>query len=293
VTTETRPGHAILSLSCPDQPGIVADVAAWVAREGEGNILDAGQYSDPHHGLFLQRVEFESPCAPSELEMRFTPVAERWGMRWELHVPSSAGNPARLVVLVSRQAHCLYDLLGRCETGDLPAHVVGVISNHDDHARAAERFGVPFHHVPVPGSDDDARATQERGVAELLRAADPDVIVLARYMRVLSSAFCTEFGERTINIHHSFLPAFIGAHAYRQAWERGVKLIGATAHYVTDDLDEGPIIAQDVGRVSHADTPASLTRRGRDLEAVVLATAIRAHLERRVIAYANRTVVFE
>jgi formyltetrahydrofolate deformylase len=285
VTTEARPGHAILLLSCPDQPGIVADVAAWVAAEAGGNILDAGQYSDPHHGLFLQRVEFESPTAPADLEARFAPVAERWGMRWALHVPAGPRHPARLTVLVSRQAHCLYDLLGRCETGDLPAHVVTVISNHDDHARAAERFGVPFHHVPVDG--------QEAAVADVVRATDADVVVLARYMRVLSARFCAEFGERTINIHHSFLPAFVGAHAYRQAWERGVKLIGATAHYVTDDLDEGPIIAQDVVRVSHADTPASLTRRGRDLEAVVLATAVRAHLDRRVIAYANRTVVFE
>jgi formyltetrahydrofolate deformylase len=144
--------------------------------------------------------------------------------------------------------------------------------------------------VPVVGDD---RAGQEAGVAERVRATNAEVVVLARYMRVLSAAFCTEFGERTINIHHSFLPAFVGGNAYRQAWERGVKLIGATAHYVTDDLDEGPIIAQDVVRVSHADTPASLTRRGRDLEAVVLATAVRAHLDRRVIAYANRTVVFE
>jgi formyltetrahydrofolate deformylase len=264
-----------------------------VARQGDGNILDAGQYSDPHHGLFLQRVEFESPLPPDALAARFAPVAERWGMRWELHVPATARTPARLAVLVSRQAHCLYDLLGRCETGDLPAHVVTVISNHDDHKLAAERFGVPFHHVPVNGADADARAGQEAGVAELIRAAEPDVVILARYMRVLSPGFCAEFGERTINIHHSFLPAFVGAHAYRQAWERGVKLIGATAHYVTVDLDEGPIIAQDVVRVSHADTPASLTRRGRDLEAVVLATAVRAHLERRVIAYANRTVVFE
>jgi formyltetrahydrofolate deformylase len=293
VTTAVRPGHAILLLSCDDQPGIVADVAAWVATEAGGNILDAGQYSDPHHGLFLQRVEFESPSTPEGLRVSFAPVAERWRMRWGLHVPASADQPARLAVLVSRQAHCLYDLLGRCATGDLPAQVVSVISNHDDHAIAAERFGVPFHHVPVTGDGEGARAEQEAAVMERVLAAEADVVVLARYMRVLSAAFCNELGERTINIHHSFLPAFVGAHAYRQAWERGVKLIGATAHYVTDDLDEGPIIAQDVVRVSHADTPASLTRRGRDLEALVLATAVRAHLERRVVAYANRTVVFE
>jgi formyltetrahydrofolate deformylase len=285
--------HAILSLSCPDQPGIVADVAAWVATGAQGNILDAGQYSDPHHGIFLQRIEFETPVPPDDLRASFAPVAGRWRMRWDLHTPALAEHPARLAVLVSRQAHCLYDLLGRCATGDLPARVVSVISNHDDHGLAAERFGVPFHHEPVAGTGDAARAAQEAAVIERVRDADADVVVLARYMRVLSAAFCAELGERTINIHHSFLPAFVGASAYRQAWERGVKLIGATAHYVTVDLDEGPIIAQDVVRVSHADTPASLTRRGRDLEAIVLATAVRAHLDRRVIAYANRTVVFE
>jgi formyltetrahydrofolate deformylase len=285
--------RAILSLSCPDRPGIVADVAAWVAAEA-GNIVDAAQHGDPHHDLFLQRVEFDSARTPAELRASFTAVARRWGMRWDLHVPATAEHPARLAVLVSRQAHCLYDLLGRCATGDLAAAVVAVISNHDDHAVAAGRFGVPFHHVPAATDEDDAaRAAQEAAVAERVRRAAADVVVLARYMRVLSPAFCAEFGDRTINIHHSFLPAFVGAHAYRQAWERGVKLIGATAHYVTDDLDEGPIIAQDVVRVSHADTPASLARRGRDLESVVLATAVRAHLERRVIAYANRTVIFE
>jgi formyltetrahydrofolate deformylase len=283
-------GRAILALRCPDQRGIVADVAAWVAGDALGNIIDAGQYSDPHHGLFLQRVEFDSPIPAPALRSSFSPVARRWKMRWDLHEPATVTRPARLAVLVSRHAHCLYDLLGRCATGDLPAAVVTVISNHDEHRGAAERFAVPFHHVPVVGDD---RAGQEEAVAARIRAADPEIVVLARYMRVLSGAFCGEFGERTINIHHSFLPAFVGGNAYRQAWERGVKLIGATAHYVTDDLDEGPIIAQDVVGVSHADTPASLTRRGRDLEAVVLATAVRAHLERRVIAYANRTVVFE
>jgi formyltetrahydrofolate deformylase len=290
--------RAILTLSCADRPGIVADVATWIAGAG-GNIVDAGQYSDPHHGLFVQRLEFDCPTPPDELRPSFAPVAERWSMAWGLHAPASGAHPARLAVLVSRQGYCLYDLLGRCATGDLEATVAVVISNHADHGAVAGRFGVPFHHVPVgPAAPaaaraGDDRAAQEAEVARLIRAAAPDLIVLARYMRVLSSAFCAEFGPRTINIHHSFLPAFVGAHAYRQAWERGVKLIGATAHYVTDDLDEGPIIAQDVERVSHADTPASLERRGTDLEAMVLATAVRAHLERRVIAYANRTVVFE
>jgi formyltetrahydrofolate deformylase len=281
--------RAVLLLTCPDRPGIVADVAAWVARDG-GNIVDAGQYSDTEHDLFLQRVEFDHPLPAATLREEFAPLAERWEMRWELHVPS---DPARLAVLTSREPHCLYDLLGRCATGDLPATVATVISNHSDHRGIAERFDVPFHHVAVGSDGPAARPEQESRVVALLRDEQPDLIVLARYMRVLSAAFCSEFGEITINIHHSFLPAFAGPRAYHQAWERGVKLIGATAHYVIDDLDAGPIIAQDVARVSHADSPATMARRGRDLEASVLATALRAHLEHRVIAYRNRTVVFE
>lgn len=280
--------RAVLLLTCPDRPGIVADVARWVAEDG-GNIVDAGQYSDTEHGLFLQRVEFEHPADATALRASFEPVAERWSMSWQLHVPG----PARLAVLTSREPHCLYDLLGRCATGDLPAEVVAVISNHDLHAPIARRFDVAFHHVPVAGEGEASRADQEQRVVSLLRELEPDLVVLARYMRILSPAFCEAFGERTINIHHSFLPAFAGPRAYHQAWERGVKLIGATAHYVTAELDAGPIIAQDVTRVSHADDPATMARRGRDLEALVLARAVRAHLEHRVIAYANRTVVFE
>jgi formyltetrahydrofolate deformylase len=284
--------RAVLLLTCPDRPGIVADVAAWIATAG-GNIVDAGQYSDTEHGLFLQRVEFDHPADPEAIRADFATVAARWSMRWALHLPHSDRRPARLVVLTSREPHCLYDLLGRCATGDLPAEVAAVVSNHPDHEVAARRFDVPFHHLPVTGDDERARAAQEAAVADRLRAEAPDLIVLARYMRILSPAFCEEFGPITINIHHSFLPAFAGPRAYHQAWERGVKLIGATAHYVTAELDAGPIIAQDVTRVSHTDDPGTLARRGRDLEALVLATAVRAHLEHRVIAYANRTVVFE
>jgi len=280
--------RAVLLLTCPDQPGIVADVAAWVAGVG-GNIVDAGQYSDGEHGLFLQRVEFDHEAPHDALRTAFVPVAERWSMGWQLHEPKQA----RLAVLTSNEPHCLYDLLGRCATDDLSAEVSLVLSNHSAHATIAGRFEVPFVHEAVLGDDAEARAAQEGAVAARLRDLDPDLVILARYMRVLSPAFCDEFGERTINIHHSFLPAFSGARAYHQAWDRGVKLIGATAHYVTGELDAGPIIAQDVARVSHADTPKTLARRGRDLEALVLATAVRAHLEHRVIAYANRTVVFE
>jgi formyltetrahydrofolate deformylase len=281
--------RAVLLLTCPDGPGIVADVSAWVAGAG-GNIVDAGQTSDLEHGTFVQRVEFDHGCATDELRESFAPVAERWSMEWDLRVPLAR---ARIAVLVSRQAHCLYDLLARCATGDLPAEITTIISDHPDLGSAASRFAVDFHHEPIDASRPEGRAVQEEAIRSDVRAANPDLIVLARYMRVLSAAYCDEFGARTINIHHSFLPAFVGANAYRQAWERGVKLIGATAHYVTADLDQGPIIAQDVARVSHGDTPATMARRGRDLESLVLATAVRAHLEHRVVTYAGRTVVFE
>lgn len=278
--------HAVLLLRCPDQPGIVADVAGWVAAGG-GTIVDAGQYSDIEHDLFLQRVEFEHPWDAQELQDGFSTVAARWDMTWQLHFP---GKPARLAVLTSREAHCLYDLAGRCATGDLDAEVAVVISNHPEHEDIARRFDIPFRFLPVVADD---RAGQESGVVDEIRRSAPDLIVLARYMRVLSDSYTDEFGPMTINIHHSFLPAFAGPRPYQRAWERGVKLIGATAHYVTAELDQGPIIAQDVTRVSHADTPKTMARRGRDLESLVLATAVRAHLEHRVISYSGRTVVFE
>ncbi len=281
--------RAVLLLVCPDGPGIVADVSAWVAAQG-GNIVDAGQTTDVTHGVFVQRVEFDHERDPADLRQSFEAVARRWAMTWELRVPSPE---ARVAVLVSRQAHCLYDLLARCATGDLSARVAVVMSDRPDLADAAARFGVDFDHVPIDGPGPEGRLAHEDAIGERLRSTDADLVVLARYMRVLSSGFCSEFGARTINIHHSFLPAFVGANAYRQAWERGVKLVGATAHYVTPDLDEGPIIAQDVVRVSHGDTPATMARRGRDLESLVLATAVRAHLEHRVVAYAGRTVVFD
>jgi formyltetrahydrofolate deformylase len=281
--------RAVLLLTCPDSPGIVADVSAWVATSG-GNIIDAGQTNDLRHGIFVQRVEFDHEADVEELRRSFAPTATRWSMVWDLRVPLAQ---ARLAVLVSRQPHCLYDLLARCATGDLPAEIAVIISDRPDLGEAASRFGVAFHHEAIETTPEDGRARQEGAVVGHLRAAGPDLIVLARYMRVLSPDYCNEFGSKTINIHHSFLPAFVGANAYGQAWERGVKLIGATAHYVTADLDQGPIIAQDVARVTHGDTPATMARRGRDLESLVLATAVRAHLEHRVVTYAGRTVVFE
>ncbi|MCU1452664.1 MAG: formyltetrahydrofolate deformylase [Acidimicrobiales bacterium] len=279
----------MLRLVCPDDSGIVLAVATWVAGVG-GNIVDASQTSDTANGLFLQRVELSHPQPAAQLRCSFAAVADRWTMTWALDAPHAT---ARLAVLVSRTGHCLSDLLGRCALGDLPGTVELVVSDVGDLAPTAAHFEVPYRHRPIDAARVEGRAEQEAAVLADLRALSPDLVVLARYMRVLSPAYCEEFGARTINIHHSFLPAFRGADAYRQAWERGVKLIGATAHYVTADLDEGPIIAQDVARLTRGDGPVSMARRGRDLEATVLATAVRAHLEHRVISYAGRTVVFD
>ncbi len=283
------PHLSVLNLYCPDSPGIVADVATWIGTY-DGNIVDAGETRDAENGLFIQRVEFTHDAGIDWLRASFAPLGERRRMTWTI---TAREGPSRLAVLVTKEGHCLYDLLGRCATGDLPATIEVVVSNREDLAEAAGRFGIPFRHVPVRGDDAVARSAQEAEVRDALRSVDPHLVVLARYMRVLTEDFVQEFDGRTINIHHSFLPAFVGANAYRQAWERGVKLIGATSHYVTTGLDEGPIIAQDVTQVTHADTPGSMARRGRDLEALVLSRAVRAHLEHRVISYQGRTVVFE
>jgi formyltetrahydrofolate deformylase len=280
---------SVLNLHCPDSPGIVADVATWIGAGG-GNIVDAGETRDAENGLFIQRAEFTHDDEIDALRSSFAPLGERRGMTWTITAKEVV---SRLAVLVTKDGHCLYDLLGRCATGDLPATVELVVSNREDLAEAAERFGIPFRFIPVRGNGPYARSAQEVEVRDALRDVDPHLVVLARYMRVLTPDYVTEFGARTINIHHSFLPAFAGANAYRQAWERGVKLIGATAHYVTAGLDEGAIISQDVSQVAHGDTPASMARRGRDLEALVLSRAVRAHLEQRVVAYKGRTVVFD
>lgn len=285
--------RAALLLSCRDTPGIVAAVGRFVA-DSPGNIVEADQHSDAAAGLFLQRVEFDTPRSAGELHDAFAPVAERFAMTWELH---DLERSARIAVLASNQGHCLGDLLVRCDLGELPASVVAVISNHPTHGPLAARFDVPFHHVEVADTSEgavvDARAAQERAVSELLDTYAPDVVVLARYMRILPAWLVARWPNRMINIHHSFLPSFAGARPYAQAHDRGVKVIGATAHYVTAELDEGPIIAQQVLSVSHRDDPARLARRGRDVESVVLAEAVRLHLERRVVVYGRRTAVFD
>ena len=278
--------RAVLLLQCPDRSGIVATVGAFVADAG-GNIVEADQHSDPAAGLFLQRVEFDVDVPRAALAAAFAPVAERFEMRWDVF---DLGDRPRVALLASRQGHCLGDLLVRFHLGEIPGDAVLVASNHDAHADLAARFGVPFRTVPVRGGDRDA---QERALGALLDEYRPDVVVLARYMLVLPAWLVERRREQMINIHHSFLPSFAGARPYGQAHERGVKVIGATAHYVTADLDEGPIIAQQVMPVSHRDDPARLERRGRDLEAVVLAEALRLHLEHRVIVYGRRTAVFD
>jgi formyltetrahydrofolate deformylase len=278
---------AILLLSCPDRPGIVAAIADFVWRNG-GNIVHAEQHTDRTDDAFFQRVEFELDgfaFGRDELARALSPLAERFGM--EVSVRYSDERP-RMAVLTSAAPHCLVDLLSRSHAGELAAELVLVASNHPDHGELCGFFGVPFHHLPV----GDDPAGQERALDALLRAQDVELVVLARYMRILSEGFVQQRPNRIINIHHSFLPAFVGAQPYRQAHERGVKVIGATAHYATVELDQGPIIDQDVVRVSHRDDVPELTAKGRDLEVVVLARALRAHLEHRVLVWGNRTVVF-
>lgn len=280
----------MLLLSCLDQRGIVAAVADFIADHG-GNIIDADQHLDEVAGatLFFQRVEFELAgfgLPRSEIATAFAPIAERFGMNAEVRF---ADRPIPTALLASRQPHCLADLLVRWSSGELPCDVRVVISNHPDHAALCRGLGVPYVYLPV---GDGSAAEQEAAVLATLGEHQVELVVLARYMRILSPKAIAAYPNRIINIHHSFLPAFAGANPYRQAHDRGVKLIGATAHYATDELDEGPIIDQETERVSHRDDVARLTRIGRDLETTVLARAVRAHLEHRILVHGRRTVVF-
>ncbi|MCY7365874.1 MAG: formyltetrahydrofolate deformylase [Frankiaceae bacterium] len=290
VPRHVRPGRrtAVLLLSCEDTRGIVAAVADFLARRG-ANIVEVDQHTDHHDGLFFQRVEFELDgfdLEPEQVLPAFREVSDRFGMECELRLPE---NVARIGVLASRQPHCLLDLLARWRTGELHADIAFVASNHDDHADACAFFGVPFHHLPVVDGD---KAAQEAQIVALADEAGVELLVLARYMQVLSEDLVARYPHQIINIHHSLLPAFVGAKPYHQAYERGVKVIGATAHYATADLDQGPIIAQDVSRVTHRDSVEDLVARGRDLEALVLARAVRLHLAAKVLVHGNRTVVF-
>jgi formyltetrahydrofolate deformylase len=277
-----------LLLSCPDRHGIVAAVSGFLADEG-ANIVTSDQYStDPEGGAFFLRVEFhlhELAERRTELEQRFAAIAERFAMHWRLTL---VGERKRVWLLASRYEHCLLDLLWRWRSGQLECDVAGVISNHPDLERAVSTFGVPYHHVPVTR---ETKPEAERRMLELI-GADTDLVVLARYMQILSDGFLAAVGCPVINIHHSFLPAFVGANPYARAHTRGVKLIGATAHYATADLDEGPIIEQDVLRVTHRLSPAQLELAGQDVERNVLARAVQWHLADQVLVHENRTIVF-
>jgi len=274
-----------LLLACPDRPGLIAAVSGFLADAGL-NIVDADQHSS-NEGRFFMRMVFEAPAEGDreELRRRFeSEVASRFQME---HRFAESEERKRVAIMVSREDHCLSDLLWRWRSGELGADVVGVLSNHGEHAGQVEQLGLPFHHVPV---DPEARGEAEDRALELI--GDVDLLVLARYMQILSAGFLERLGAPAINIHHSFLPAFVGADPYGRAHERGVKLIGATAHYVTEELDAGPIIDQDVTRVSHRDEIGDLERIGRDIERLVLARAVKAHLEDRVLLDGARTIVF-
>jgi formyltetrahydrofolate deformylase len=279
----------ILALSCPDRPGIVAAVSTLLAEAG-CNIRDAQQFDDLETGRFFMRVVFdrlEGARNAAEIQMLVEDVAQRFGMTFTLR---DTAQRKRVMLLVSKFDHCLADLIYRWRIGELPMEITGIVSNHDRRHIASTDLGdLPFHHMPVDRQD---KMAQEAQVWRLVRETQTDLVVLARYMQILSDDLSAKLAGRCINIHHSFLPGFKGAKPYHQAHERGVKLIGATAHYVTSDLDEGPIIEQDVERISHRDTPDDLVRKGRDIERRVLARAVRYHLEDRVLRNGRKTVVF-
>ena len=280
---------ATLLVSCPDRRGIVAALAQVLYGHG-ANILDSDQHTDSVAGLFFQRLRFDLAELMTDkvaLERSIAELAERFQMQYRLLYQARR---KRIAVFVSKYDHCLYDLLLRQRAAELSGDVVAVISNHPDLAPVAAQFGVPFH---VFEKTPDNKLAQEAVETALLRELEADLVVLARYMQVMSAGFCEAFPQRIINIHHSFLPAFVGGKPYHQAYTRGVKLIGATAHYATAVLDEGPIIEQDVVRASHRDDVEDLVRKGRDLEKVVLARAVRSHLDDRVLVYGNKTVVFD
>lgn len=279
---------AILLISCPDRKGEVATIADFIYRHN-GNILHANEHADEESGLFLMRVEFDPEGFDIDLAdfgKHFAPVAEKFSMKWRL---AQSARRQRMIILVSKYDHCLVDLLYRHKSGELACDIPLIISNHADNQAIADFYKIPYTVVSVTKEN---KSSAEAQIQKLIDELRPDFLVLARYMQILSNEFVSRYPQRIINIHHSFLPAFVGARPYHQAFERGVKLIGATSHYVTEVLDDGPIIEQDVVRVSHSDTVEDLIRKGRDLEKVVLSRAVRWHVENRVLLYGNKTVVF-
>jgi formyltetrahydrofolate deformylase len=279
---------ATLLIHCPDKSGLVHDVTGFIASH-HGNIIDLQQHIDPGENAFFMRLEWSMDgftLDRTEVDPRFGTLGRRHEMQWKL---SFSSERRRVALFVSKENHCLYDLLARHESGDLAIDIPVIISNHETLRPAAERFGIPFAHFPMTKEN---RLAQEAKQIALLREHRVDTVVLARYMQIVSPALIDEFANRILNIHHSFLPAFVGAKPYHQAHERGVKLIGATSHYVTAELDQGPIINQDVMRVSHEDSVSDLVRLGRDLEKNVLAKALWWHVKDKVLVYKNKTVVF-
>ena len=275
----------ILTISCPDGPGIVHAVSNIIV-ENQGNIIQSQQFGDPDTGLFFMRVELECPAGRAPIEVGMEEFAKRFDAVWNLDL---YGRPLRTIIMVSKEGHCLTDLLYRQRYADLPIDVVAIVGNHPDLAPVAQFYGIPFLCIPVT---KDTKAAAEDELLNLVRAENIELVVLARYMQILSDSLCNELAGNVINIHHSFLPSFKGARPYAQAHDRGVKLIGATAHYVTADLDEGPIIEQDVTRVTHRESTRDLVAEGQDVERRVLAQAVKWHSEHRVLLNGTRTVVF-
>ena len=277
-----------LVLACPDRVGIVAMVSNFISSHG-GSISDANQHSDSITGWFFMRVEISAATLPfslEELKSAFAPIAQSFNMDWDI---TDSATPKRVILMASREAHCLADLLYRYHEGELDCEIPCVISNHDDLRSMVEWHNIPFYHVPV---DKENKQPHFEEVSRLIREHSAETVVLARYMQILPSDICAEYAHRIINIHHSFLPSFAGAKPYHQAHERGVKLIGATCHYVTEELDAGPIIDQDVVRISHRDLPEDMVRLGRDVEKTVLSRGLRWHLEDKILVQGNKTVVF-
>lgn len=285
-----KPGNAVLLISCPDKEGIIAVVTALLSRLG-ANILFIDQYVDHENKMFFMRVEWELQnfaITNEEFRVIFThEAANKYSMSWELYLTEEK---QRMAIFVSKYAHCFFDLLGSWRTGDLNVDIPVIISNHETLREDAERFGIEFVHLPVNASNREEMAIEQM---KILQKHKIDFVVLARYMQIIPPSMIEAYPNRIINIHHSFLPAFAGAKPYHQAYTRGVKIIGATGHYVTEDLDEGPIIEQDIERVNHTFAVEDLVKTGQDIEKRVLTRAIKHHLERRVLAYNNRTVVFQ
>jgi formyltetrahydrofolate deformylase len=277
-----------LAASCPDRTGIIARVTGFFA-EHDGWILESSFHADDDVGRYFMRIEVKADSLPfmlAQLRERFRPIAEELQMDWKI---TDSAVKKRVVVLVSKQEHCLYDLMARWQSKELDIEIPCVISNHDDFKGFVEWHGIPFHHVPVTPENKPRAYAEVRRLIDEVRA---DTIVLARYMQILSPELCATYPGRILNIHHSFLPSFVGAKPYHQAYQRGVKLIGATCHYVTAELDQGPIVEQDVIRIDHSDSPDDMVRYGKDIEKTVLARGLRYHLEDRVLVHGNKTVVF-